>query len=187
MAWIRSDRRGHFDVVVMPHVDRLRSFALRLTGRAEDAEDLVQETIVRAWRHLDRLEHDGAARAWLFRILHTVAADEARTRARRRGLVDVVQLERRHEELVAGADPGPLESLLAAATADALEGALATIPEEFARAVELHDLHGLGYREIAEVLGVPVGTVTSRISRGRRLLAAALAREHAAEGEGARP
>ncbi len=175
----RFDRRGHFEAVIAPHVDRLLAFARRLTGREDDAEDLVQETVIRAWRHFGRLEDEVAARAWLFRILQTVSIDDARRRARRRALVDVVELEETHEQLVACADAGPLEAMLASATTRAVEDALAAIPEEFAHAVELHDLHDLKYREISEMLGIPLGTVMSRISRGRRLLAAALARDRA--------
>lgn len=167
----------------MPHVDRLRSFALRLTASAEDADDLVQETVLRAWRHLDALERDGSARSWLFRILRAVSTDELRTRARRRTLVDVVRLERRHEALVASAEPGALEALLSSATAREVADALERLPDEFAHPVELHDLHGLKYREIAEVLDLPIGTVMSRIGRGRRLLAAALAPEDVLGGE----
>lgn len=181
----RVDRRGRFDQLIAPHVDRLLAFARRLTREEDDAADVVQETAVRAWRSLDGLEDERRARAWLFRIAYAVAMEDARARARRRTLVDVVRLEERHERLVASADTGPLEAMLASATAREVEDALESIPEEFARAVELHDLHDLKYREIAEVLGVPLGTVTSRIDRGRRLLAAVLAGERAIAGHGA--
>jgi RNA polymerase sigma-70 factor (ECF subfamily) len=80
---------------------------------------------------------------------------------------------------VASEAPDPLQTLLGAATTASVQAALDGIPEEFAQPVELHDLHDLKYREIADVLGIPLGTVMSRISRGRRLLAAVLTSQEA--------
>jgi RNA polymerase sigma-70 factor, ECF subfamily len=171
-----SPDRRRFERLVLPHLDRLVAFARRLGADHAEAQDWTQDAVTRAWRAFSQLDDESSARAWLFRILRTVAADEARTRARRRALVDVTELEERHEEMVASEDPDPLEALLSAATAATVQAALDAIPQEFADAVELHDLHELKYREIADVLGIPLGTVMSRISRGRRLLAVVLAR-----------
>lgn len=154
----------------MPHLSRLVAFARRFSNT--DAEDYVQEAFARAFRSFGQVEDEGAVRSWLYRIVATVASEDQRTHARRRDLLDVSQLEERHEELVASGDAGPLEVLLAALSSQRLREALDSLPEEFSRAVELHDLHELKYREIAEVTGAPIGTVMSRISRGRRLLAA---------------
>jgi RNA polymerase sigma-70 factor, ECF subfamily len=171
-----SPDRRRFERLVLPQLDRLVAFARRLGADHAEAQDWTQDAVTRAWRAFSQLDDESSARAWLFRILRTVAADEARTRARRRALVDVTELEERHEEMVASEDPDPLEALLSAATAATVQAALDAIPQEFADAVELHDLHELKYREIADVLGIPLGTVMSRISRGRRLLAVVLAR-----------
>ena len=171
-----SPDRRRFERLVLPELARLVAFARRLGADPAEAQDWTQDAVTRAWRAFAQLADDGSARAWLFRILRTVAADEARTRARRRALVDVTELEERHEEMVASEDPDPLQALLSASTAAAVQAALDAIPQEFADAVELHDLHELKYREIADVLGIPLGTVMSRISRGRRLLAVVLAR-----------
>ena len=180
MTQSRSTGRGAFQDLVLPHLDRLLAFARRLGADEIEAQDWAQETVTRAWRAFDQLEDEGVVRAWLFRILRAVAADEARTRARRRALVDIIQLEEHHEELVASDAPDPLQTLVAAATTARIQEALDGIPEEFAQPVELHDLHDLKYREIADVLGIPLGTVMSRISRGRRLLAALLIRQDTA-------
>ena len=158
-----------FERLALPHLSRLVAFARRFS--ASDAEDYVQEAFARAFRAFGQIEDERAVRSWLYRIVATVASEDQRTLARRRELVDISQLEARHEELVASGDAGPLAALLAAQSTQRLRGALDSLPEEFSRAVELHDLHELKYREIAQVTGAPIGTVMSRISRGRRLLA----------------
>jgi RNA polymerase sigma-70 factor, ECF subfamily len=178
--------RGRFEDLVLPHLDRVVAFARRLGADGIEAQDWAQETVTRAWRGFAQLADDRSARAWLFGILRAVAHDEARTRAHRRALVDIIELEAHHEELVASDAPDPLQALLGAATAAAVQAALDGLPEEFAQPVELHDLHDLKYREIAEVLGIPMGTVMSRISRGRRLLAAVLSRQDEASSGRAR-
>jgi RNA polymerase sigma-70 factor, ECF subfamily len=171
-----SPDRRRFERLVLPQLDRLVAFARRLGADHAEAQDWSQEAVTRAWRAFSQLDDESSVRAWLFRILRAVAADEARTRARRRALVDMTELEERHEEMVASDDPDPLQALLSAATTATVQAALDAIPQEFSDAVELHDLHELKYREIADVLGIPLGTVMSRISRGRRLLGVVLAR-----------
>src|SRR5437899_12620200 len=104
-----------------------------------------------------------------------VANERRRTVARRQDLLFITELEAAHEEIVASDAPSPLDELLARLDAGRLREALRSIPEDFAEAVELHDMHGLKYREIAEIASVPIGTVMSRISRGRQLLAGLLA------------
>jgi RNA polymerase sigma-70 factor (ECF subfamily) len=144
-------------------------------AHGRDAEDDVQETYLRAWSAFDQLRDDDAAFPWLCQILRAVAIERHRTRARRQGLVFITELEEAHERLIASDTPSPLDELLARLQATELREALQSIPEEFAEAVELHDVHGLKYREIALITSAPIGTVMSRISRGRRLLAALLA------------
>jgi RNA polymerase sigma-70 factor (ECF subfamily) len=169
---------ARFDALVLPHLDRLLGFARRRTGDEAAAEDAVQEACVRAWTGFAELRDPASARAWLYRILRTVLAD-ARTRDDRRArLVSVTRLEDAHESLLAGpdGDADPVFAEVAARLDGAVvRAALAAVPEDFAAAVELHDIDGLKYQEIADVLGVPIGTVMSRISRGRRLLAGAVA------------
>jgi len=169
-----ESKRALFQSTTLPHLDRLVALASRW-GHGQEAEDDVQETYVRAWTAFEQLRDLDAAFPWLCQILRTVAAERHRTRTRRQELAFITELEKAHEELVASDDPSPLDDLLARRDAGMLREALRCIPEEFAEAIELHDMHGLKYREIAQVTSVPIGTVMSRISRGRQLLAGLIA------------
>jgi RNA polymerase sigma-70 factor, ECF subfamily len=167
-------RRARFQACTLPHLDRLVAVASRW-GDGHEAEDYVQETYLRAWAAFDQLRDDDSAFAWLCQILRTVANERRRTRARRQGLIFITELEDAHEEIIGSDAPSPLDELLRRLDAAELTQALRSIPEEFAEAVELHDVQGLKYREIAQITSAPIGTVMSRISRGRRLLAGLLA------------
>jgi len=136
-----------------------------MTGNAHDAEDLVQETFLRAHRAFDRFRPGTSARAWLHTILQRVRIDMFR-RARRRP--ETVELTGE------GPTVPPPQDALATGRAD-LERALVALPEAFRTAVVLRDIEELSYAEIAGALDVPVGTVMSRIHRGRALLRQALA------------
>jgi RNA polymerase sigma-70 factor, ECF subfamily len=178
---VKADaKRGSFQSTTLPHLDRLVALASRWGDRAQ-AEDDVQETYARAWTAFHQLRDTRAAFAWLCKILKTVANERRRTVARRRDLLFITELEAAHEEIVASDAPSPLDDLLARLEAGSLREALRSIPEDLAEAVELHDLHGLKYREIAQIASVPIGTVMSRISRGRQLLAALLKTREEAE------
>ncbi len=169
-----THRQARFDALVLPHLDRLLAFALRRTDVSADAEDAVQETCVRAWTGFDDLRDTSRVRAWLYRILRTVLS-EAGERAQRRGqLVSITRLEEAHEALIGGGADVVFDEVAARLSSEEIRAALQRIPEDFAVAVELHDIDGFKYHEIAEVTDVPVGTVMSRISRGRRLLAGAV-------------
>jgi RNA polymerase sigma-70 factor (ECF subfamily) len=170
-----TERQARFDALVLPHLDRLLAFAVRRTDARADAEDAVQEACVRAWLAFDDLRDAGRARAWLYRILRTVLSEAHERSARRRQLVSITRLESAHEELVASDGDVLFDQVAARLSGEAVRSALAQLPEDFAVAVELHDIDGFKYQEIAEIVGVPIGTVMSRISRGRRLLAGALA------------
>jgi len=174
-----ADAYARFDAVVLPHLDRMLSFAARRTDSLADAEDVVQESCVRAWAGFAELRDAAAVRPWLYRILRTVLADSYEKVGRRRRLVSITRLERAHEELVGGDADALFDEVVARLSSEALHAALAELPEDFATAVELHDLDGFKYHEIADVLGIPLGTVMSRISRGRRLLAGAMTARHA--------
>jgi len=166
--------RDEFKTLALPHLDRLLAVAGRW-GSHTDAEDFVQETYLRAFRAFAELRERGAVFAWLCQILRNVVSSQYRGRSRRRDLAEVVRLEEAHEQLLASDGVSPLEGLLARLDAADLREALRSIPPEFAEAIELHDVQGLKYREIALATTVPIGTVMSRISRGRRLLAGLLA------------
>jgi RNA polymerase sigma-70 factor (ECF subfamily) len=164
-----SDAR--FQALVQPHLGRLVSFAFRRLRNPADAEDMVQEACTRAWLGFGDLRDESLVLPWLYRILRSALSDFVEKRDRREQLAPTLALERTEEDLVSGPDPGPLEHLIAATSSDRIQALLRMLPDEFALPIELHDLEGLRYREIAEMIGVPVGTVMSRIYRGRKLLA----------------
>ena len=175
------DRQGRFNALVLPHLDRLLAFAVRRTDAVADAEDAVQEACIRAWKALDDLRDDTRVRAWLYRILRSVLAESEERTSRRRQLVSITRLEEAHEEAVAGDADALFDEIAARLSSEEVREALQQLPEDFAVAVELHDIDGFKYQEIADIVGVPIGTVMSRISRGRRLLGGAvLARRMAA-------
>ena len=167
-------KRACFQSTTLPHLDRLVALASRWAD-GDEAEDYVQETYARAWTAFHQLRDPGAAFGWLCRILRTVANERRRTLARRRDLLFITELEEVHEEIVASDAPSPLEHVISRLEIGSVREALRSIPEDLAVAVELHDAHGLKYREVAEITCVPLGTVMSRISRGRTLMAALLA------------
>jgi len=180
-----DELHARFNALVLPHLDRLLGFARRRTGELADAEDAVQEACVRAWLSFGELRDDSLARPWLYRILRSVLSDSYEKSGRRRQLVSISRLEDTHEELVATEGDLVFAEVAARIESESLRAALATIPEDFASAVELHDIDGFKYNEIAEIVGVPIGTVMSRISRGRRLLAGAIASTRAAGAQAA--
>jgi len=169
-----ESKRSRFQSSTLPHLDRLVALASRWSD-GQEAEDDVQEAYIRAWAAFDQLRDAGSVFPWLCRILRTVASERRRTFARRQDLFLVTHLEAAHEEIVGSEAPSPLDDLLARLEANKLREALRSLPDDYSEAVELHDLHGLKYREIAQVTSVPIGTVMSRISRGRQLLAGLLA------------
>ena len=143
---------------------RLRRFALVLTGRAVEADDLVQDTVERALRNIDRWTPGTRMDSWMFRIAQNHWIDTLRAR-RVRGLP--VPIEEAESLSVDGA-----RAVEASITLSQTRTALAELPEEQRAAVALVLIDGLSYREAAEILGVPIGTVTSRLSRAREALVA---------------
>src|SRR5215218_2107794 len=169
-----ADLRSRFDAVVTPHLDRLLAFAIRRSDSVADAEDAVQEACVRAWVGFADLRDDANARPWFYRILRTVLSDSREKSGRRQQLVFITRLEDAHDELLGGERDALFSEVVARLDSQAVHRALTQIPEDFAAAVELHDIDGFKYAEIADIVGVPIGTVMSRISRGRKLLAGAI-------------
>ena len=160
-----------FRAEVLTFLEPLYGTAMRLTRNRADAEDLVQDTLVKAFRFSDRFEAGTNLRAWLYTILHNTWRNRRRDAAR--GTVDV-DSERVDE--AAATEGGPTagdtpERILMRSTLDAdLQAALDALPDAFRQAVWLRDVEEFSYAEIAAMLDVPIGTVMSRISRGRRLL-----------------
>lgn len=168
----------------MPHLDRLLRFAQRRTASMGDAEDAVQDACVKAWLSFGDLRDHEKARPWLYRILRSVLSDANEKSDRRRQLVDITRLEQAHEELIGGDTDLVFSEVASRLDTEMIAKALELIPEDFATAVELHDIDGFKYHEIAEIAGIPIGTVMSRISRGRRLLAGTIVANRRAWGLG---
>jgi RNA polymerase sigma-70 factor, ECF subfamily len=157
-----------FEEAALSHLDSLYGAALRLTRRPADAEDLVQDTYLKAFRSAHQFARGTNLKAWLFTILHNTYRNMRRHDVRSPVDVDSEAIDRAAD--VAGAERTP-EQLLARAALDVdLQAALDDIPAAFRQAVWLRDVEELTYAEIATVLAVPIGTVMSRISRGRRML-----------------
>jgi RNA polymerase sigma-70 factor (ECF subfamily) len=172
-----QDKAARFEAEALGYIDSLYRTALRLTRKPADAEDLVQDTYLKAFRAAGRFEPGTNLRAWLFTILHNTARNRARDRAREMVTIDSEAVERAAEAGPgsAGTAAATPESLLLRETLDPdLQAALDALPEAFREAVWLRDVEEFSYAEIAEMLSIPVGTVMSRISRGRRLLFDAL-------------
>ncbi|MCC7055204.1 MAG: RNA polymerase sigma factor [Gemmatimonadaceae bacterium] len=180
-----DEQHARFQALVLPHLDRLLRFAQRRTASAGDAEDAVQDACVKAWLSFQDLRDAGKARPWLYRILRSVLSDVSEKSDRRRQLVDITRLEQAHEELIGGETDVVFSEVAARLDSEMIAKALELIPEDFATAVELHDIDGFKYHEIAEIAGIPIGTVMSRISRGRRLLAGTIVANRRAWGLGA--
>lgn len=164
-----------FNALVLPHLDRMLGFAKRRTPSVSDAEDAVQEACVRAWTAFGDLRDDTKTRAWLYQILRGVLSDAGDKLVRRAALVSMTRLDDVHEDLMASHTDGVFAEVTARIDSEQLGAALRLIPQDFAIAVELHDIDGFKYHEIAAIVDVPLGTVMSRIARGRRLLAATIA------------
>lgn len=161
--------RGALDLLLRRHQPRIYALCRRLSGNEADALDATQEALITIARRIDRFDGRSAFGTWAYRVATNACLDELRRRKRRPEPVDL--------DHAPGARPlGPSGGTLhdhAGAVADrsAIDAALATLPEEFRVAVVLRDVLTLDYAEIAETVGVPIGTVRSRIARGRALLA----------------
>ncbi len=157
-----------WDEVVRQHADRVYRLAYRLSGNAQDAEDLTQETFIRVFRSLSRYQ-PGTFEGWLHRITTNLFLDMVRRRNR-------VRMEALPEDYdrVPGDEPSPEQAFSAAHLDSDLQEALDSLAPDFRAAVVLCDVEGLSYEEIGATLGVKMGTVRSRIHRGRQALRAAL-------------
>lgn len=169
-----EQRRDRFERDAMQFVDQLYSGALRMTRNPEDAEDLVQEAYARAYSSFHQYKPGTNLRAWLFRILTNTYINIYRKRQRRPqeadgdGLEDW-QMARAAEHTSSGLRSAETEALDVLPDSD-VKNALAEISEDFRIPVYLADVEGFAYKEIADILDVPIGTVMSRLHRGRRSL-----------------
>lgn len=168
-----KEKRRSFEREAVPHMDALLRTALRMTKSETDAEDLVQETFVKAYRFWDRFELGSNARAWLFKIMTNIFINEYRSRSRAPISVSV---DEENDDFVYGqvasltSQENPETEFLNKLLDDDVRRAIDTLPEDFKEVVVLSFLEDYSYQEIAEIVGLQLGTVKSRIHRGRKLL-----------------
>jgi RNA polymerase sigma-70 factor (ECF subfamily) len=165
VAAARDGDRDSLDRLLRRHVDMIHAVCARITGNPADAADAAQEALIAIVRGLPRFDERASVRTWMYRVATNACLDELRRRGRRPVTAVTETFDR------AGDGPGLDAGVTDRLTIDA---ALARIPEEFRVAVVLRDVQGMDYAQIADVLDVPLGTVRSRIARGRAPLAALL-------------
>jgi len=178
-------RSWDFEAAAMPYVDSLYNTAYRMARNSEDAEDLVQETYLKAYKYYDKFQEGTNFKAWLFKILKNTFINSYRRKQQAPPESDFSEIEESFESLVSEEvsrkSKSPEQEFLANVLDGDIQKSLEALPEDFRMVVVLADLEGFTYKEIAEILDVPVGTVMSRLYRGRRLLESAMlkyAREH---------
>ena len=177
-----------FQHEAVPHLDSLYVTALRLTRDPSDAEDLVQEAMLKAYRYFDKYEQGTNCKAWLFKILTNVFINRYNKRRASKEVLDDEQGRPLEERVAAPAVHPFVDQILDEQTlyhkffADEVKNALEAMPDEYRLVVLLADLQDFAYKEIADIMGCPIGTVMSRLYRGRKMLQASLATYAAAHG-----
>jgi RNA polymerase sigma factor (sigma-70 family) len=166
-------RRERFEQTVLPHLDAAYNLARWLTRNDQDAQDVAQEACLRAFRFFDRYQ-GGSARAWLLTIVRNTCYTWLH-KNRQSDSTELFDEEIHHPELSGGADPEV--QALAAADKETLSRALEELPDVFREALVLREMEGMSYREIADVTAVSLGTVMSRLARGRTRLRQSLTAE----------
>ena len=180
-------KRTEFEKQALVHLDALYGAAYRLTRNARDAEDLVQDSLLRAYKFWDSFQQDSNCKAWLLRIVTNTFINEYQRRKRSPQVLDAATAEQDATDGVlvqasATDKQSPDQAMMQASVSDDVQRALEQLPDDFGPAVILCDMQGLSYKEIAEIMETPVGTVMSRLFRGRKLLAAALREFAVSEG-----
>ncbi len=165
--------RKSFEAEALPHMEALHRTALRMTKNENDAEDLVQETYVKAYRFWNRFEPGSNCRAWLFKIMTNIFINEYRSKSRSPVSVNVDELDDNflYGQLAAGsASENPEQQFFSKIFDDDVKKAVEDLPDDFRLVVVLSFLEGFSYQEIADIMDLQLGTVKSRLHRGRKLL-----------------
>lgn len=161
-----------FEREAVPHMDALYNFALKMTGDSDEADDLVQETYLKAFRFFDKFEKGTNCKAWLFRIMKNTYINKYRKETKEPDKVDYEEVENYYENVKpSSTDSAHLEKdIYDNLLDDELSEAINSLPEDFKTVVILCDIEGFTYEEIADFIDVPVGTVRSRLHRARKML-----------------
>lgn len=175
-------RRQEFQKKALPLVDEVYGVALRMTRNPQAAEDLVAEAYARAWKSLEQFQPGTNIRAWLYKILTNAYINHFRKKHREPERVSLDAYDKIEDFHLFNkisrqgppASPDPVESVVGRLTNEDLQKALDRLPDEYRTAIILYDLQGLSYQEVADSLDIPLGTVRSRLARGRKMLQSAL-------------
>jgi RNA polymerase sigma-70 factor (ECF subfamily) len=166
-------KREKFDKEALVHLDALHRTALRMTRNENEAEDLVQETFLKAYRFWDKFEEGSNCRAWLFKIMTNIFINNYRAKSRTPQVVDLQDVDDDFlfgQLSALGPSENPEQHFFAKVFDDDVKKAIEELPEDFRLVVVLSFLDGFSYEEIAEIAGLQIGTVKSRLHRGRKLL-----------------
>jgi RNA polymerase sigma-70 factor, ECF subfamily len=169
----QTDLESRFEAEALPLLPGMYSAAYRLTRNAADAEDLVQETFLRAFRGFHQFEEGTNLKAWLYRILMNTFINDYRKRQRQPQTVsdeEIADWYLYSKMAESGAEPSAETEVIESLPDEDVQEALSSLPEQFRMAVLLADVEGFSYKEIAEIMSVPIGTVMSRLHRGRKAL-----------------
>ncbi|MCL4547596.1 MAG: sigma-70 family RNA polymerase sigma factor [Bacteroidetes bacterium] len=171
-----QQRYREFEKEAVPHMDAVYNFALRMTGDEDDADDLVQETFLKAFRFFDKFEKGTNCKAWLFRILKNSYINDYRKQTKEPDKVDYEDVQNFYENIKSDQiemqhyEQDAFTNLLD----DEISSAITDLPEDFRTVIILSDIEGFTYEEIADFVDIPVGTVRSRLHRARKMLYAQL-------------
>ena len=186
MSAAQAGDRGALDQLLRRHYDRIHAVCRRITGNDADAADAAQEAMIAVVRAIGRFDGRSTFGTWVYRIATNASLDELRRRRRRPQLAGRDRdRDRDHENMPEPVDPDSDLRIDHMADRFELDAALADLPEDFRVPVVLRDVADLDYAEIAEVLNVPIGTVKSRIARGRAQVAATISRGSGNQGPSA--
>ena len=165
----KSQKHREFEAEAVPHLDLLYNFARKMTNSADDAADLVQDTYLKAYRFWHSYERGTNIKAWLFRILRNTYINRYRRQTKEPESVDFESVQHLDHH-TNGQGGGSLDKVFGSLLEDDVSQAIASLPDDFRTVVILSDIEGLTYEEIAEFVECPVGTVRSRLHRGRKFL-----------------
>ncbi len=164
---VTEEKKKEFEKLALQYMDSLFNTALRMTGNETEAEDLVQDAYLRAFRFFDKFEKGTNFKAWLFKIIKNIYINKYRKESKTPQMMDVSDAETLGS---LSETETPEQQIFDKLLDDDITKALDSLPDDFRLTLIMSDLEGFSYKEIAEILDCPIGTVMSRLHRGRRLL-----------------